>query len=561
MITTGSDRCFLRFNSSIEGYELPERFTFPFYHDPHPLCQLAAEELQKHLSTQTDWQHHFGIDGDKETAIGKMFGVLLVKNSEGEIGYLAGFSGKLADSNHLPNFVPPVFDMLTDNGFFKTGQAEIDAINHQIEALESSTAYIEAERSLQQTKQKLEAELEACRAENVDRRKQRKQQRQNIEHNLQGEAREQALNELNQQSIQDKRQLKDLKATFILETEGAEAPLKQFQGELETLKAKRKVLSASLQQQLFKQYRFLNQTGLEKSLGTIFQETIQQTTRRCGRMRDTQAGSICFQACYAAISDGRVLVGGFTEIRNTKASAVLSRLPGKVQPILTHMLDGIDMDENPFLLNPAEGKDIEIVYEDESMLVINKPHEFLSIPGKDIQDSVYERIRQRYPKATGPLVVHRLDMSTSGLMVIALNKEAHKKLQRQFIKRTVKKRYVALLDGMVEQDEGFIDLPLRVDLDDRPRQLVCYEYGKSARTQWKVIERREGQTLVNFYPITGRTHQLRVHAAHVSGLNTPIVGDDLYGQKLDRLYLHAEYLEIIHPVTDKIAWYQAEAPF
>ncbi len=562
MITTGSDRCFLRFNSSIEGYELPERFTFPFYHDPHPLCQLAAEELQKHLSTQTDWQHHFGIDGDKETAIGKMFGVLLVKNSEGEIGYLAGFSGKLADSNHLPNFVPPVFDMLTDNGFFKTGQAEIDAINHQIEALESSTAYIEAERSLQQTKQKLEAELEACRAENVDRRKQRKQQRQNIEHNLQGEAREQALNELNQQSIQDKRQLKDLKATFILETEGAEAPLKQFQGELETLKAKRKVLSASLQQQLFKQYRFLNQTGLEKSLGTIFQETIQQKPPAgAGECATPKLVQYAFKHAMQPLAMAEFWWGASPKSEIRKHQQFYPACQGKCKPILTHMLDGIDMDENPFLLNPAEGKDIEIVYEDESMLVINKPHEFLSIPGKDIQDSVYERIRQRYPKATGPLVVHRLDMSTSGLMVIALNKEAHKKLQRQFIKRTVKKRYVALLDGMVEQDEGFIDLPLRVDLDDRPRQLVCYEYGKSARTQWKVIERREGQTLVNFYPITGRTHQLRVHAAHVSGLNTPIVGDDLYGQKLDRLYLHAEYLEIIHPVTDKIAWYQAEAPF
>jgi tRNA pseudouridine32 synthase / 23S rRNA pseudouridine746 synthase len=234
---------------------------------------------------------------------------------------------------------------------------------------------------------------------------------------------------------------------------------------------------------------------------------------------------------------------------------------GKCEPILAHMLDGLDVEKNPMLTNHAEGKEIEIIYEDDSILVINKPAEFLSVPGKNVEDSVLARIKNKLPEATGPLIVHRLDMSTSGLILIAKNKEVHKDLQNQFIERTVKKQYVALLEGIVSKDEGLIDLPLRVDLDNRPYQIVCYEYGKSAQTKWKVIERLNDQTKVNFYPITGRTHQLRVHAAHKFGLNTPIVGDDLYGSREKRLYLHAESIEFIHPVSKKTLKVQVEPDF
>jgi tRNA pseudouridine32 synthase/23S rRNA pseudouridine746 synthase len=190
-----------------------------------------------------------------------------------------------------------------------------------------------------------------------------------------------------------------------------------------------------------------------------------------------------------------------------------------------------------------------VVIEDDYLALVNKPAEFLSVPGKQVKDSVVARVAMLYPDATGPLIVHRLDMATSGLLLIAKSIEIHKELQSQFIKRKVKKRYVALLDGLLKEDHGMIDLPLRVDLDNRPNQMVCYEHGKSAQTKWEVIERRENQTLVHFYPITGRTHQLRVHAAHQLGLNTPIVGDDLYGTKANRLHLHAESITFNHPVS------------
>ena len=224
---------------------------------------------------------------------------------------------------------------------------------------------------------------------------------------------------------------------------------------------------------------------------------------------------------------------------------------GRCKPILTHMLANTEMDANLLLENLSEKQDLEIIYEDDALIVVHKPAEFLSVPGKEIKDSVYTRIKERYPSATGPLIVHRLDMSTSGVLLLTKTKEANKALQSQFINRTIKKRYVALLDGNLSKKSGKITLPLRVDLNDRPKQLVDFTYGKSAETDWKIINKENGKTRVNFYPITGRTHQLRMHAAHKNGLNTPIVGDDLYGKKEKRLHLHAEFIEFLHPTTLK----------
>jgi tRNA pseudouridine32 synthase/23S rRNA pseudouridine746 synthase len=223
----------------------------------------------------------------------------------------------------------------------------------------------------------------------------------------------------------------------------------------------------------------------------------------------------------------------------------------KCEPILGHMLQGMEMDENPLLKNLSATKSIDILYEDEAIIIINKPAELLSIPGIHIEDSVQTRLQKRFPQLNEIQVVHRLDMSTSGLMLVAKNEKVYKFLQYQFIHRHIKKRYVAVLDGIISENEGKIELPLRVDLDDRPRQLVDLEHGKSAITHWKVIKRENGKTHIHFYPVTGRTHQLRVHAAHPMGLNIPIVGDDLYGRLANRLHLHAEWIEFLHPTTKK----------
>ena len=211
------------------------------------------------------------------------------------------------------------------------------------------------------------------------------------------------------------------------------------------------------------------------------------------------------------------------------------------------MLQGLRVDENPLLADSHQETKLDILYEDDYLLVINKPEGMLSVPGKGDVDSVYQRLSILYPEATGPIIVHRLDMATSGLLLAAKTKEAHQNLQAQFKNRTIQKRYIALLEGEVPQDEGEIRLPLCPDPLDRPRQIVSEEFGKPAFTRYRVLERTSGKTLIAFYPQTGRTHQLRVHAAHPLGLHCPILGDELYGRKAERLYLHAEYLAFTHP--------------
>ncbi|MCK5120679.1 MAG: RluA family pseudouridine synthase, partial [Methylococcales bacterium] len=359
-----------------------------------------------------------------------------------------------------------------------------------------------------------------------------------------------------------KNQLRELNSYWDERVKKAEVNLNLVTDEITALKNQRKDLSAALQQKLFEQYRFLNKNGASKSLFDIFKDTSQLTPPAgAGECAAPKLLQYAFKRELKPLAMAEFWWGESPKSEIKKHQNFYGACQGKCQPILEHMLEGIKMDDNPLLNNSAKEKSIDIVYEDDVMLVINKPAELLSVPGANIEDSVYLRIKQSYPRATGPLIVHRLDMSTSGLMLIALTKEANKKLQRQFIKRTIKKRYVALLDGLIKEDEGIIDLPLRVDLDDRPRQLVCYEHGKAAKTQWEVIERKNNQTKVYFYPVTGRTHQLRVHSAHLNGLNTPILGDDLYGDKANRLHLHAESLEFNHPVTRELMRFQIEAEF
>ena len=321
-------------------------------------------------------------------------------------------------------------------------------------------------------------------------------------------------------------------------------------------------MSSSLQRKIFNQYQFLNSNGKLKSLFDIFDNTPQKIPpTAAGECAAPRLLQYAFNHQMKPLAMAEFWWGASPKSEIRKHQNFYPACQGKCKPILSHMLEGIKMDENPLLNNPGDSKSYDIIFEDEVMLVINKPAGLLSVPGKNIEDSVYYRIKNTYPKATGPLIVHRLDMCTSGLLLIALTKEAHKNLQQQFTKRTVKKRYCALLDGILKEDQGIIDLPLRVDLDDRPRQLVCYEYGKSAKTQWQVIERKDGKTKVYFYPITGRTHQLRVHAAHSLGLNTPIIGDDLYGVSANRLYLHAETIEFTHPVSQALLSFKVDAEF
>nr|MBA3457970.1 RluA family pseudouridine synthase [Deltaproteobacteria bacterium] len=256
---------------------------------------------------------------------------------------------------------------------------------------------------------------------------------------------------------------------------------------------------------------------------------------------------------------------------------------GKCGPILPHMLEGLPVEEPPvFGGGPIASAQPPVVFEDAWLVVVDKPIGLLSVPGRSgaLRDSVQTRLRARYPDATGPLVVHRLDLDTSGLLLAAKDEATYGALQAQFARREIDKRYIAWLDGVVAADAGVVDLPIRVDLDDRPRQIHDPVHGKAAITEWSVLERGPRATRVALIPKTGRTHQLRVHAAHPLGIGAPIVGDRLYGRYVDpavaadqgivaphpradapRLMLHAERLSFVHPHTGARIELERAAPF
>lgn len=553
MYFSGLMDCFTLFNTDISNYSLPERFTFPFYYKPHPISDIASKELQLFLSTQKDWDHDF-------QKIGKMFGVLIVQNKDEEIGYLSAFSGKIAGKNLIKGFVPPVFDMLTEDGFYKKGEIKINQLNLKIQKLEAHPNIVKAMNDLRTSTILSTNEIRTLKKGLKKGKEERKIIREQARIDLKEEDEKALRDELNQESIREKLHLRNRTNYWKNELLEKQSTVDQLTRKIEHLKKERRTKSNELQQQLFESYHFLNQTGETKSLIDIFKD-LPSLPSAAGECAAPKLLQYAFKHELKPIAMAEFWWGSSPQSEIRKHAYYYPSCQGKCKPILGHMLQGMEVDENPMLVNPAIGKKLSIVYEEYDFLVIHKPAEMLSVPGINIKDSVYSRMKEKYPKATGPLVVHRLDMATSGLMLIAKNKETHKHLQKQFIKRTIKKRYVALLDGIIEKDNGVVDLPLRVDLDDRPRQVVCYEHGKSGRTLWEVVERTEQHTRMHFYPITGRTHQLRVHAAHASGLNTPILGDDLYGQKGKRLHLHAERLEIMHPKTKEKMVFEVPADF
>jgi len=557
------EHCFTQFNESVLGYSLPERFTFPFYYQPHPLCVLAAQELQVHLQTQADFQHDFGVgETQSDTATGKMFGVLLVKSRSGELGYLSAFSGKIADQNLWPKFVPPVFDMLAEGGFFRSAQDEINAVSQDLRLLEANPELAPLTQALSDVRQAAQLAIEAQRQKAIEARQQRKLLREQA-HELDNTDVLDSLNKrLGQESVRDKNETKTLKKHWKKREVEAQDKLSVLNNDIVALSEQRKAMSLALQGRLFDQYQFLNTAGIERSLGDIFKNTVYQVPPAgSGECAAPKLLQYAFKHGMQPLALAEFWWGQPPKSEVRQHQHFYSACQGKCQPILGHMLEGVPMDSNPLLAMSGSDQKLGIVYQDEDMVVVNKPAEFLSVPGKNIEDSVYLRMKQMFPQATGPLIVHRLDMSTSGLMVIALNKKANKRLQKQFIDRTVEKRYLAVVEGLLVEDEGWIKLPLRGDFYDRPRQIVCFEHGKPAETRWEVVSRENNKTRVYLYPKTGRTHQLRVHCAHVRGLAMPMVGDDLYGVKADRLHLHAESLSLQQPTTKEPLTFRVAADF
>lgn len=551
------------FNYDLSELNIPDKFTYPFCYDPHPLSIMAAKQVQDYLTTQNDFKHNFGLLNNQEAdPIGKMFGVLVVRDKYDNLGFLAAVSGKMAGTNQHRYFVPPIFDMLSPGSFFLKEEEEINRINREIESLQQSEELLIKQNNLTNVRLVEEGLLADLRQLHKNNKAQRKSIRETQKIVLPDEEYKILEEDLIKQSYRDQHEYAVQKERSQYHIRNAEEELNQILDQISLLKNERKNRSSNLQNQLFDQYQFLNAEKSIKSVLDIFEESKQilppAGAGECAAPKLLQYAykndlkPVCMSEFWWGSSPNQ-------EVRNHLHYYPACR--GKCEPILNHMLIGLEVDPNPLLENPALHKKLEILFEDDYIIVVNKPAEFLSVPGIHVQDSVQSRIQTMYPHIDSPLIIHRLDMSTSGILVLAKTKDAHQFIQEQFINHTIIKRYSALLDGIVNNLEGIIDLPLRVDLDDRPRQVVCYEYGKPAKTKYKVINIENNKTRIHFFPLTGRTHQLRVHSAHNLGLNAPIVGDDLYGTKKDRLHLHAGYIKFIHPATKQIISFEIDDPF
>lgn len=531
----------------IDSIALPTQFTYPFHYTPHTLTELAAKEVQIYLQSRKDWT--------EELQEGKMFGVLIVRTPEKRIGYLAAFSGNLAGSNHHSFFVPPVYDMLQPDGFFRQEEKNISAINLQIKKTENSSLYLDMKNELNAAKQYAAAAIaqykEALKKAKSERDERRKSGISPEEETL-------LIRESQHQKASFKRKEKELQ-NFIKEKQDK---VRQIEETICLLKQERKKRSAALQEKLFGQFRMLNAKGERKNLCELFKSTPQGfPPSGAGECALPKLLQYAYSSDLTPLAMGEFWWGMSPKDEIRHHGHFYPSCKGKCEPILRHMLIGLDIENNPLEDNIHQHTPLDILYEDDSLLVVNKPAGMLSVPGKNDLDSIFQRLRILYPHATGPIIVHRLDMATSGLLLAAKTKEVHQKLQALFEERKIKKRYTALLEGELSFAHGTISLPLCLNPLDRPRQMVDFTHGKEAVTYYETMGYENGKTRVYFYPLTGRTHQLRVHAAHSQGLNHPIVGDELYGWKSDRLYLHAAELEFLHPVTQKIIHITKEADF
>ncbi|PMM41986.1 RluA family pseudouridine synthase [Vibrio splendidus] len=541
--------------TATQDLSIPTRFTFPYYYTPHPTCELAMLQLQQSL-----------IDcGVNESSQGNLYAVLLVQNpTTQELGYLSAFSGLRLDpslASQLENisFVPSAFDSEKFPSQNHVNLAHQSQLADDIEKLQQSHNLDVLVAELEQLKVESAQAIEAFQLTMAANKAQRNELREQANQekalgNLESAAN--LLKQLGNQSSQEKRDLKALRIEWKQKVAERQSQVDSIESELKNRKQEYQAISAELEAQRLSHYRFINQALESKSLLELLN----------GKDALEGSGDCCLPKLLNFAFEHGFKPLALSEFWWGLPPMAVIRQHGNLYPvcqsksfeILSHQLNGIELEDNPLIVNPAVGKSFDIVYEDDEIVVVNKPEEFLSVPGKFIEDSVYTRIKARYPDATGPLIIHRLDMSTSGLLILALTAESNKHIQKQFIDRTVEKRYTALLDGKIHGDSGDISLPLRDDITDRPRQLVCHEHGRNAETYWEAIGTSNGKTKVHLYPKTGRTHQLRVHCAHPLGLGVPIRGDDLYGYKRERLHLHAGYLKLIHPTTGE--WMEFEVP-
>jgi tRNA pseudouridine32 synthase/23S rRNA pseudouridine746 synthase len=493
-----------------------------------------------------------------------MFGVLVVREPGGRIGFLRAFSGMLAGRWDVPGFVPPLFDRETRARLEPEGEAVVKALLAREEAARTSPelAALRAAHEAQQARHA--TERAALRARHEAKRRQRHARRAELTASttLGDVEKREALHALNQESRGDKAEWRRMEAAHEEARRSLAPELARLERRLRAHERLRQYVCRVLMKRLHDTYAVPNARGERRPLRALF--TSGEPPSGAADCAGPKLLAHAFTRGLQPLALAEFWWGAPPPAGGRASGAFYAACRDKCAPLLPFMLDGLTVASTRTFAPPvAASGGLSILFEDAWLVVVDKPCDLLSVPGREasMTDSVLTRLRARYPHATGPLLVHRLDLDTSGLLVAALDLETYAALQRQFVQREVHKRYVAWVQGQVKGEQGTIDFPMRVDLDDRPRQIHDPVHGKPAVTEWRVLARSAERTRVAFFPHTGRTHQLRVHAAHPLGLGAPIVGDRLYGHPGGRLLLHAEALSFQHPATGQRVSFELPAPF
>lgn len=490
---------------------------------------------------------------------GRMFGVLVVKTAGGRLGYLSAYSGELQADLETMSFVPPVYQLPKGEDFPE--MAGINAIGKEIMSLEYGDEYIHNQAELKRIERETEENIYRAKLADKEARTHRRQLREEAIR-LASKERQELFDNLARQSALAKLDLKRYIQSQHLHLEKARAAVAEHDEKIQQLKAVRKAKSVELQEAIFKSFIFQNCAGERKDVKTVFKDFgVESPPAGAGECAAPKLFQYAFMHRMTPVALAEFWWGASPHSVIREHGHFYPACRSKCEPILSFMMQGMSVQPNPLMENAGANQELEILYEDEHLVVVNKPAGLLSVPGKHVEDSVQTRIQRLYPKASGPLIVHRLDQDTSGIMVIALSKVAHQHLQHQFRDRTIRKTYIAILEKAIDHTSGVIDIPLILDVDNRPMQKVNRKHGKAAKTLYQVLEKRANRTLIQLNPVTGRSHQLRVHCAHKSGLHAPIVGDNLYGRRAARLYLHAEQIEFTHPILSTTVQIKTERPF
>lgn len=501
---------------------------------------------------------------------GKMYGVLLVEDATGNQQVLKAFSGLLNGVSVIDGWVPSIPGRATIAFEEALTLSQLNSIQQELLALQQ----LPARSQLAALTQHLEQELHQLAIAHHQRKQARQQQRQHLQATLNGDELHQAIAQLNRESQQDGIQRRQLKAQHHEKRRPLQQSVAKADSQIQSLKQQRKHLSRQLQEKLYTAYCITNFAGQSTSLHHLMSNGLMPTG----------TGDCCAPKLlhYAATQGLKPLA--MAEFWWGATAPHDDKIPGefygacrdRCQPIMGFLLAGIGMDDRqPTATRGANN--LPILYEDEWIVAVEKPAGLLSVPGRyrDRQDSVWSRLHATYPNSR---LVHRLDQDTSGILLLARDLQTYRQLSQQFQRRQIHKIYEAVLVDTITAQEGVINLPLGGNSRDRPRQWVDWQQGKPSITKFRVLTQQHHLTRVELFPLTGRTHQLRVHAAHPQGFNAPILGDRLYGlsaQSLPpesglfasasapstRLHLHAKSLMFPHPHTGRSLHLQSTVPF